>query len=214
MPQSKKLPFKQPIWRCGAEPSTTGGVITLRGWKSAWRRAHSRRSACSVGLYAPAASACRMGGQARVLIVTRRSDCRCGQPPAHPWLTRAVSIAAGDRAQRGNSGCSRWRCRCINIRPCRLLTRVAIGITNGAEALLTAHRAADTLAFSKFWYPVRTHAESVVLCPAGIRSLAMAALSMSSGLVAYRSGAGARLSCLSWVRVSWTRRAAGAAMRW
>jgi hypothetical protein len=25
-PQSKKLPFKQPIWRYGAEPSTTGGV--------------------------------------------------------------------------------------------------------------------------------------------------------------------------------------------
>jgi hypothetical protein len=33
------------------------------------------------------------------------------------------------------------RCRCINIRPCRLLSRTAIGITNGAEALITAHRA-------------------------------------------------------------------------
>jgi hypothetical protein len=37
---------------------------------------------------------------------------------------------------------------------------------------------------------------------------------VSSGLVDYRSGAGVRLSCLSWRRVSWTRRAAGAAMRW
>jgi sigma-70-like protein len=50
--------------------------------------------------------------------------------------------------------------------------------------------------------------------PAGIRSLAAAALRLRSGLVAYRSGAGAGWSCLDWVRVSWTRRAAGAAMRW
>jgi hypothetical protein len=28
-----------------------------------------------------------------------------------------------------------------------------------------AHTAADMLAFSKFWYYVRSHAESVVLCP-------------------------------------------------
>jgi len=133
--------------------------------------------------------------------------------PLAPHLSIRPRLSSiGLHSRRGNSGCSRWRCRCINIRPCRLLTRVAIGITNGEEALITAHRAANTLAFSKFWYPVRTHAESVVLCPAGIRSLA--AVSMSSGLVAYRSGAGARLSCLSWVRVSWTRRAAGAAMRW
>jgi hypothetical protein len=48
--------------------------------------------------------------------------------------------------------------------------------------------------------------------PAGIRSLAAAALSMGSGRVAYCSAAG--WSCLDWVRVSWTRRAAGEPMRW
>jgi len=56
------------------------------------------------------------------------------------------------------------------------------------------------LAFSKLWCYVRLHAESVVLCPGkGIRSPAAAALSMSSGVMAYRSGAGAGLSWLSWV---------------
>ena len=38
------------------------------------------------------------------------------------------------------------------------------------------------LAFWKFWYYVGSHAESVVLCPERIRSLAAAALSMRSGL--------------------------------
>jgi len=61
--------------------------------------------------------------------------------------------------------------------------------------------------------PVAAH-KGCYVSRKGIRSLAAAALSVRSVLVAYRLGAEARLSCLNWMRISWTRRAPGAAMRW
>src|ERR1700684_2616408 len=37
-------------------------------------------------------------------MVTRRSDCRCGQPPADSWLTRVVSIAAATALNAADPG--------------------------------------------------------------------------------------------------------------
>jgi hypothetical protein len=68
------------------------------------------------------------------------------------------------------------------------------------------------LAFSKFRYYVHPHAESVVLCPGKGQVTGCGSVEHEFGAVAYRSRA--RLSCLSWWRVSWTRRAAGLPTRW
>jgi hypothetical protein len=71
------------------------------------------------------------------------------------------------------------------------------------------------LVFPKFWYDVRSHAESVVLRPGKDQVIiGCGSFEHELGLVAYSSGAGARLTCLSWRRVSWTRRTAGLLMRW
>ena len=70
------------------------------------------------------------------------------------------------------------------------------------ELVITARRAADLNAFRRSGSTC-ARVENWSFCvPERIRSLAAAALGVRLGLVAYRSGVEARLSCLSWIRVT------------
>jgi hypothetical protein len=86
---------------------------------------------------------------------------------------------------------------------------------NADEAIKRPNKRAPTRRYariSKFWHYARSHAELVVLCPGKDQVTVFGSFEHEFGSVAYRSGA--RLPCLTWWRVSWTRWAAGAAMRW